>query len=72
MVTIETTADEIRALLELTQRTPLTRAEALFIEALFTRWIAVCEAASTSRAVPAGATSTNGTDQVQSPSNTQR
>lgn len=40
MSKVEASADEIRALLDLTQRVPMTRAEALFTEALFTRWLA--------------------------------
>ena len=39
MASLDASADEIRALLELTQRIPMTRAEALFCETIFTRWL---------------------------------
>ena len=104
---IETTTDELRGLLHLLQRTPLTQVEALFIEMLFTRWLPplaaddgpgatdppaandatdVLSAADApigaqnqpqpigtsdqpGEALPAGAPSTNDTDQVQSTQN---
>lgn len=39
MATLTSTPDEVQALLALMQRTPLSRAEALFIEGLFDRWL---------------------------------
>lgn len=46
MASLDANADEIRALLDLVQRAPMTRAEALFTEALFNRWLAVIAAAA--------------------------
>lgn len=40
MATLTTTPDEVQALLQLVQRAPMTRAEALFADALFTGWLA--------------------------------
>jgi len=52
MASFNASADELRAIFELTQRVPMTRAEALFIEALFTRWLDQIAPAS---ATPGGA-----------------
>jgi hypothetical protein len=44
MATLNSTSDEVRALLELVKRAPMTRAEVLFAEALFARWLEAIEA----------------------------
>lgn len=44
MVTLTSNADEVQALLELIQRAPLTRAEALYVESVFARWFEAIKA----------------------------
>ncbi len=97
MATLNTSIDQVKALLNLTQRAAMSHAEALFTEALFSDWLtqlaqegatpggasaadvldaamnlppnqppAISTSDQASQPLPAGAPSSNGTDQVQS------
>lgn len=54
MTNLQSTVEEVRALLQLVQRAPMSNAEALFTEALFTRWLGTLDPAFASKSAPLG------------------